>query len=116
MLRKKVLFVLLVLVAVVFLVSCNPISPETRAEVLTQQNCLSGCIDRCPRIWHATKHVQQIAATSAKLWDSNSKAGRSRTYYPKSTLIGEAPKRSFIGQGIFLSLGRSLSTGSLERA
>ena len=50
MLRKKMmLVVLLMIVAAVFLVSCNPISPEMRAEVLTQQNCLRGCIDRCPQ-------------------------------------------------------------------
>ena len=48
MLGKKILFVLLVFVAAVFLASCNLLSPETRAEVLTQQNCLRGCIDRCP--------------------------------------------------------------------
>jgi hypothetical protein len=48
MLGKKMLFVLLVFVAAVFLASCNLVSPETRAEVLTQQNCLRGCIDRCP--------------------------------------------------------------------
>jgi hypothetical protein len=48
MFSKKALFVLLVFVAAVFLTSCNLVSPETRAEVLTQQNCLRGCIDRCP--------------------------------------------------------------------
>jgi hypothetical protein len=49
MLGKHVLFVLLLFVAAVFLASCNPFSPENRAEVLTQQNCLRGCIDRCPQ-------------------------------------------------------------------
>jgi hypothetical protein len=39
---------MVVFVAAVFLASCNLLSPETRAEVLTQQNCLRGCIDRCP--------------------------------------------------------------------
>jgi len=48
MLSKKMLFILLVFAAAVFLASCNLVSPETRAEVLTQQNCLRGCIDRCP--------------------------------------------------------------------
>jgi hypothetical protein len=48
MFSKKVLFILLVFLAPVFLASCNLVSPETRAEVLTQQNCLRGCIDRCP--------------------------------------------------------------------
>ena len=48
MVGKKMLFVLLVFVAAVCLASCNLLSPETRAEVLTQQNCLRGCIDRCP--------------------------------------------------------------------
>ena len=49
MLRKKVLFVvLLVFVVAVFLASCSVFSAEDRAEVLTQQNCLRGCIDRCP--------------------------------------------------------------------
>ena len=49
MVRKHVLLmVLCVAVAVVWLASCNLLSPETRAEVLTQQNCLRGCIDRCP--------------------------------------------------------------------
>ena len=46
---KRILFVLLVIVAAAFLASCNAFSPETRAEVLTQQNCLRGCIDRCPQ-------------------------------------------------------------------
>jgi hypothetical protein len=40
--------VMVVVVAVVWLTSCNLFSPENRAEVLTQQNCLRGCIDRCP--------------------------------------------------------------------
>jgi hypothetical protein len=40
--------VMFVFVAVVGLTSCNLFSPENRAEVLTQQNCLRGCIDRCP--------------------------------------------------------------------
>ena len=40
--------VMFVFVAVVWLTSCNLFSPENRAEVLTQQNCLRGCIDRCP--------------------------------------------------------------------
>jgi hypothetical protein len=49
MVSKHVLLVVMcVLVAVVWLASCNLLSPETRAEVLTQQNCLRGCIDRCP--------------------------------------------------------------------
>ena len=49
MVSKHVLLVVLVVfVAVVWLTSCNLFSPETRAEVLTQQNCLRGCIDRCP--------------------------------------------------------------------
>ena len=48
MLAKRLLLVALLVVAAVFLVSCNAFSPETRAEVLTQQNCLRGCIDRCP--------------------------------------------------------------------
>ena len=46
---KPVLLVaMVVFVAVVWLTSCNVFSPENRAEVLTQQNCLRGCIDRCP--------------------------------------------------------------------
>jgi hypothetical protein len=46
---KKVLFlVLLVVVSVVFMASCKLFTAEDRAEVLTQQNCLRGCIDRCP--------------------------------------------------------------------
>jgi hypothetical protein len=49
MLAKRLLLVALLVIATVFLSSCNPISPETRAEVLTQQNCLRGCIDRCPQ-------------------------------------------------------------------
>jgi hypothetical protein len=40
--------VMFVVVAAVWLTSCNLFSPENRAEVLTQQNCLRGCIDRCP--------------------------------------------------------------------
>ena len=49
MVSKRVLLVLMfVFVAVVSLASCNLFSPENRAEVLTQQNCLRGCIDRCP--------------------------------------------------------------------
>jgi hypothetical protein len=49
MVSKHVLLVIMfVFVAVVGLASCNLLSPETRAEVLTQQNCLRGCIDRCP--------------------------------------------------------------------
>ena len=49
MVSKQVLLVVLVVfVAVVWLASCNLLSPENRAEVLTQQNCLRGCIDRCP--------------------------------------------------------------------
>jgi hypothetical protein len=49
MVRKQVLLVVLcVFIAVVWLASCNLFSPENRAEVLTQQNCLRGCIDRCP--------------------------------------------------------------------
>jgi hypothetical protein len=49
MVSKHVLLVVMcVLVAVVGLASCNLLSPENRAEVLTQQNCLRGCIDRCP--------------------------------------------------------------------
>src|SRR5687767_15977802 len=49
MVSKHVLLVVMcVCVAVVWLTSCNLLSPETRAEVLTQQNCLRGCIDRCP--------------------------------------------------------------------
>ncbi len=46
---QRLLLVALLVVAAVFLVSCNAFSPETRAEVLTQQNCLRGCIDRCPQ-------------------------------------------------------------------
>jgi hypothetical protein len=50
MLGKKGMFVvMLVFVAAVFLASCNMFSAENRAEVLTQQNCLRGCIDRCPQ-------------------------------------------------------------------
>ena len=49
MVSKHVLLVVMfVFVTVVWLTSCNLLSPETRAEVLTQQNCLRGCIDRCP--------------------------------------------------------------------
>ena len=49
MVSKQVLLVVMVVfVAVVWLASCNLLSPENRAEVLTQQNCLRGCIDRCP--------------------------------------------------------------------
>jgi hypothetical protein len=49
MLGKKVMFVaMLIFVAAIFLASCSVFSPENRAEVLTQQNCLRGCIDRCP--------------------------------------------------------------------
>jgi hypothetical protein len=49
MVSKHVLLVVMfIFVAAVFLASCNLLSPETRAEVLTQQNCLRGCIDRCP--------------------------------------------------------------------
>ena len=48
--RNHVLLVVLfVFVAAAFLASCNAFSPENRAEVLTQQNCLRGCIDRCPQ-------------------------------------------------------------------
>ena len=46
--KNVLLVVMFVFVAAVFLTSCNLLSPETRAEVLTQQNCLRGCIDRCP--------------------------------------------------------------------
>jgi len=50
MLRKKVLFVvLIVFFSTLPLVSCKIFSAEDRAEVLTQQNCLRGCIDRCPQ-------------------------------------------------------------------
>jgi hypothetical protein len=50
MFRNHVLLVVLfVFVAAAFLASCNVFSPENRAEVLTQQNCLRGCIDRCPQ-------------------------------------------------------------------
>ena len=49
MVSKPMLRVVMVIfVAVVWLTSCNLFSPENRAEVLTQQNCLRGCIDRCP--------------------------------------------------------------------
>jgi hypothetical protein len=49
MVGKRIIFVvMLVVVCAVFLASCNLFSPENRAEVLTQQNCLRGCIDRCP--------------------------------------------------------------------
>jgi hypothetical protein len=49
MVSKHVLLVVMVIfVSVMFLASCNVFSPENRAEVLTQQNCLRGCIDRCP--------------------------------------------------------------------
>jgi hypothetical protein len=49
MLRKKVLFVvLLVFFSTFSLSSCQLFTAEDRAEVLTQQNCLRGCIDRCP--------------------------------------------------------------------
>ena len=48
MLRKKVLLVVLLVFAAVFLASCSMFTAEDRAEVLTQQNCLRGCIDRCP--------------------------------------------------------------------
>jgi hypothetical protein len=49
MVSKHVLLVVMVVfVAAMFLASCNVFSPENRAEVLTQQNCLRGCIDRCP--------------------------------------------------------------------
>ena len=47
MLAKRLLLVALLVVAVVFLASC--ISGEDRAEVLTQQNCMRGGIDRCPQ-------------------------------------------------------------------
>jgi|SoiMethySBSTD1v2_1073268.scaffolds.fasta_scaffold5912328_1 hypothetical protein len=47
-LRKVMLVVLLVFVSAVILVSCKLFTAEDRAEVLTQQNCLRGCIDRCP--------------------------------------------------------------------
>ena len=46
--KNVLLVVMFVFVTAVFLASCNLLSPETRAEVLTQQNCLRGCIDRCP--------------------------------------------------------------------
>ena len=46
--KHVLLVIMFVFVAAVFLASCNLLSPETRAEVLTQQNCLRGCIDRCP--------------------------------------------------------------------
>jgi hypothetical protein len=46
--KHVLLVVMFVFVAVMGLTSCNLLSPETRAEVLTQQNCLRGCIDRCP--------------------------------------------------------------------
>jgi hypothetical protein len=50
MLRKKMLLVvLLVLLSTVPLASCKLFTAEDRAEVLTQQNCLRGCIDRCPQ-------------------------------------------------------------------
>jgi hypothetical protein len=50
MLRKKVLLVvLLVFFSTLPLSSCKLFTAEDRAEVLTQQNCLRGCIDRCPR-------------------------------------------------------------------
>ena len=75
MVSKHVLLVVMfVFVTVVWLTSCNLLSPETRAEVLTQQNCLRGCIERCPPRWNATGNVQQTAATSANKRDR--KAGR----------------------------------------
>ena len=46
---KKILFVLLVFLSTVPLASCTLFTAEDRAEVLTQQNCLRGCIDRCPQ-------------------------------------------------------------------
>ena len=46
--KHVLLVVMVVFVAAMFLASCNVFSPENRAEVLTQQNCLRGCIDRCP--------------------------------------------------------------------
>ena len=46
--KKMLLVVLLVVVSAVFLAACSLFSPEDRAEILTQQNCLRGCIDRCP--------------------------------------------------------------------
>jgi len=50
MLRKKVLLVVLLAFFSTFpLVSCKIFTAEDRAEVLTQQNCLRGCIDRCPQ-------------------------------------------------------------------
>jgi hypothetical protein len=45
--KHVLLVIMVVFVSVVWLTSCNLLSPETRAEVLTQQNCLRGCIDRC---------------------------------------------------------------------
>jgi len=48
MLRQKMLLVvLLAFFSTLPLVSCNLFTAEDRAEVLTQQNCLRGCIDRC---------------------------------------------------------------------
>jgi hypothetical protein len=38
----KMLVIVLLIFAAVFLASCNPISPEARTEVLTQQNYLRG--------------------------------------------------------------------------
>jgi hypothetical protein len=46
--KNVLLVVLLVFVSAVFLAACTLFSPENRAEILTQQNCLRGCIDRCP--------------------------------------------------------------------
>jgi hypothetical protein len=46
--KRIIVIVMLVFVSAVFLVSCKMFTAEDRAEVLTQQNCLRGCIDRCP--------------------------------------------------------------------
>jgi hypothetical protein len=46
--KKVLLVVLLVVVSAIFLTACGLFSPENRAEILTHQNCLRGCIDRCP--------------------------------------------------------------------
>ena len=46
--KKMLLVVLLAFFSTLPLVSCKMFTAEDRAEVLTQQNCLRGCIDRCP--------------------------------------------------------------------
>ena len=90
---KKILFVLLVFVAAVLLASCSIFSAEDRAEVLTQQSCLRGCIDRCPPEMARYEACATNCGTICKVAGARSKPV-DRTEPPASTSGGILPEFS----------------------